>query len=740
MNPFRIFLLAALVLVVFGVQNVSATEDNLLTELSGDHGNNYWDITSYASENGHAYFTGKVSSASGEGEHTNVTVSVSFDEDSPWYADQATISDCSSSGTTGSNNIGDLDIGETLEFCISVSVQESGADIGDEEFMDISVISNEDSTGTSGAARVIVCNWRAYSEDDTKEFEAGTTHPYTMIVKNIKLNEDGEAASFEDSITINLAQNEPAWRFSSDDPNWDPIAQETTIYGMEAGESYELVVNVEVIDIGLLYAFSYNPNNRSISFSANDEVGITQYVTVKAFIHDHFEISTYGIENPNIPVYNGCTESDKGPNEDGYYYLEARWTFSILNFGNTYDSFTITLDTSEADAEGWDVFGSINYVTNTLNPRADGYDGYPVAVAIQVPDYSEVNTVNLTMNVVSNNDESVNMNLEFSVTVVQCFDILIQPHNVNIKRELEEGQQLQFPYYIENKGNGADLVEVYLLDAPAWVFTSKDEVLVPYGVDSREEVTIIANAPSSGAIGEYTFQFQIVSQDGTTTNPAGTFTITVIANTTSDESDDDDENSAVSYSVAFVEDIVHVDVSPEASSQGCNEMVVSNEGQATIDVDVALNGGGVTISPGHVSVTLAPGGKITESICALALINSPEKIVQVSALAEGREMNTQLTPVHVTSNFTVEIFNSANTAEDTTSKEEDYEGDEAGECSDEADNDKDGLFDCDDDTCAGSPACKATDIVEAVPEEGLSSLSFVPALISIGLIARYRRK
>jgi|TARA_B100001964_G_C14218854_1_gene594211 thiol-disulfide isomerase/thioredoxin len=35
-----------------------------------------------------------------------------------------------------------------------------------------------------------------------------------------------------------------------------------------------------------------------------------------------------------------------------------------------------------------------------------------------------------------------------------------------------------------------------------------------------------------------------------------------------------------------------------------------------------------------------------------------------------------------------------------------YEGDEPGECSDEADNDKDGLFDCDDDQCSGSPACK----------------------------------
>lgn len=34
-----------------------------------------------------------------------------------------------------------------------------------------------------------------------------------------------------------------------------------------------------------------------------------------------------------------------------------------------------------------------------------------------------------------------------------------------------------------------------------------------------------------------------------------------------------------------------------------------------------------------------------------------------------------------------------------------YEGDDAGECSDGADNDQDGLFDCDDDGCSGSPDC-----------------------------------
>lgn len=36
---------------------------------------------------------------------------------------------------------------------------------------------------------------------------------------------------------------------------------------------------------------------------------------------------------------------------------------------------------------------------------------------------------------------------------------------------------------------------------------------------------------------------------------------------------------------------------------------------------------------------------------------------------------------------------------------DDYEGDEPGECSDGADNDRDSLWDCDDPDCAGSPDC-----------------------------------
>lgn len=111
--------------------------------------------------------------------------------------------------------------------------------------------------------------------------------------------------------------------------------------------------------------------------------------------------------------------------------------------------------------------------------------------------------------------------------------------------------------------------------------------------------------------------------------------------------------AAVAYSVAFTNGQVTLDVRPGASGVGCTEMVISNEGQATIDVDIALSGGGVTISPGAVSVTLGPGGSITIPICALALTRSSYKTVQVTALASGRETNTQLQQVNKNAGFAV---------------------------------------------------------------------------------------
>ena len=47
--------------------------------------------------------------------------------------------------------------------------------------------------------------------------------------------------------------------------------------------------------------------------------------------------------------------------------------------------------------------------------------------------------------------------------------------------------------------------------------------------------------------------------------------------------------------------------------------------------------------------------------------------------------------------------------DDDSSPSGNFEGDEPGECSDGADNDQDGLFDCDDPDCFGSPDCGGDD-------------------------------
>ena len=68
---------------------------------------------------------------------------------------------------------------------------------------------------------------------------------------------------------------------------------------------------------------------------------------------------------------------------------------------------------------------------------------------------------------------------------------------------------------------------------------------------------------------------------------------------------------------------------------------------------------------------------------------------------------------------------------------ESYEGDEAGECSDGADNDLDGLFDCNDDGCAGSPDCE--EVVEPSGEPSSEDTADTDDMMTPILRYRYRR-
>ena len=165
-----IFATLALIASVLVMPNVSATDGDLQTSITGDDG-----LTSYASSFGHATFTATISSASGDG-HTNVMVSASFPDGSGWAADAATISDCAGSGTTGSNNTGDFGAGGYHEVCISVSVEESGSELGDDVEMTVSVTSDEDTTGTSTNVAIVISDWRASSDDGVQSYAEGDTN------------------------------------------------------------------------------------------------------------------------------------------------------------------------------------------------------------------------------------------------------------------------------------------------------------------------------------------------------------------------------------------------------------------------------------------------------------------------------------------------------------------------------------------------------------------------------------
>jgi hypothetical protein len=55
--------------------------------------------------------------------------------------------------------------------------------------------------------------------------------------------------------------------------------------------------------------------------------------------------------------------------------------------------------------------------------------------------------------------------------------------------------------------------------------------------------------------------------------------------------------------------------------------------------------------------------------------------------------------------------------DDDAEEVDQYEGDETGECSDGADNDRDGWFDCTDQGCFGSPSCSEGDDDDVVPSD-----------------------
>ena len=115
------------------------------------------------------------------------------------------------------------------------------------------------------------------------------------------------------------------------------------------------------------------------------------------------------------------------------------------------------------------------------------------------------------------------------------------------------------------------------------------------------------------------------------------------------------QTAPVAFSMTFADAAVKLDVRPGASGVGCTAMLIENQGIANIDVNVVITGGGVTISPSTISVTLASGGSITVPVCAIANVRAAYKNVDVQATGQGSETTTHLNPQTKYAGFTAQI-------------------------------------------------------------------------------------
>ena len=194
-------------------------------------------------------------------------VSASFPDGSGWVADQATISDCSGSGTTGSNNTGDLAAGATNTVCISVSVQESGSETGDDVEMTVSVTSDEDTTGTSTDVAIVISDWRASSNDGVQSYSEGDTNTYTISIENIKVDIDGNGVAIEDPIYVTLSNADEGWNIDSDNSAWVKLELTATINYIAADGTFDLELDIQLVG-GIVPASSYINSNSNIVFSS----------------------------------------------------------------------------------------------------------------------------------------------------------------------------------------------------------------------------------------------------------------------------------------------------------------------------------------------------------------------------------------------------------------------------------------------------------------------------------------
>ena len=438
----------ALIASVLVMPNVSADHGgDLHVSVSGDDG-----ITSYASSYGHASFTAEITS---DATNTNVVLSASFAEGSGWVADQASFTDCSDDAEgTSTYNAGDMGIGDTMTVCITVSASESNAEPGDDAEMTISISSDEDADGFSTNARIAIADWIAYSDDGVKNYAENATNTYTITVQNIKVDMDGNGVNLEEDVFVSLSNAGEGWNIDSDNSAWDKMELKATISYISAGNSFVLELNIQLVG-GIVPASSYINSNSNIVFSANDNSGVYQLVTLEANVADNFALSSTGSGNEYVD--NGCDVDDTA---------SLGWTPSIKNFGNTLDSFSVVFDTSDADSAGWQVDYADDFNTGNLLPKFEG-GSFGFNVGLHVPGGLAAGTSHgFSMTITSDSDSTQTQTQTFSATVNQCYGMTLAVDKNS--DTADPGSSVDFTVTVTNDGNGEDTMEYQTMGAAEW--------------------------------------------------------------------------------------------------------------------------------------------------------------------------------------------------------------------------------------------------------------------------------
>jgi len=665
------------------------------------------------------------------GDHSNLELSVLFGSDE-WSEDYE-ISGCNGNDFDNSS----LDEGDWTPVCIFLTVPEEDVQIGDQVGYEIFIQSEEDSEGDSSEGTIVVSNWRSGNPDTNGDsiYDFETTHSYFFVVYNQKVDENGDPVPLDDPVYIEIIDLPFEFHMSSNDDSWDPMEMKATIDYIDSYDSYTFWFDVRLID-NRAPASSYIGSNPSITFRVNDGA-VSIYSSIEMIVLDNFSI--YVPQNEETErVDNGCMDSGEIESAALLY-----WEVDINNYGNTIDTFSISFDFSNLPTQ-WGVsraddgFNELPSSTGPLLPKFE--DGkFSFSLEMEVPNGLTAGISHgFNVTIVSDNDSNVVHLASFTATVLECYDIRLSLASQQDSMLIRLQQQYVINFNMTNKGNSWVEPELKLSgNSAGWLSLPKDVVIAP-GKTISLPVTV---SPEVSTRVNFTFYitaeiyeggpfviYDSVSPDFTIWIEPPTPPNLALEQFTSDHLDVS-EGQVVRFTVIVFNDGETKATGKILLKQGSSEMILG-----VIEFTVA--GLESVIVSYDYSIPVKYDGELTiRAQIDRDSVSCIETSLNFCTLGPSDIIEDDYRDLNLNVRSTVDIPDSANTTEDTTSKEEDYEGDEAGECSDEADNDKDGLFDCDDDTCAGSPACKATDSTE-----GLSSLSFVPALISIGLLAIFRRK